>query len=280
MENTQPSVPPAKKSREDQAIDTWSAAIESSMAPDFPLGPRIPFIQFGRFLALADKVSLNLKGKRCIDFGCGATRPFSIASLMYLLGAKSVIAIDVTPCQNHAGIAKGIWSMLAVLSLGASGLEKYTTYNLKLVKTRMADFDLDALQQGRLMEGLPKSIKQHVGDYLDIESELGPFDVMISNSVFEHVPDLKGTMQIFRKNLQPGGAIYTDIDYRDHRMYVSGLSPWQYLMDDDDVSPGYINKIRHSAMNQLIAETGFRVVASDQVVNVPPPQVIANIHPR
>jgi 2-polyprenyl-3-methyl-5-hydroxy-6-metoxy-1,4-benzoquinol methylase len=266
--------------REDQDIDTWKKAIDASMATDFPLGPRIPFIQFGRFLALADKVSLNLEDKKCIDFGCGATRPFSIATLMFLFGAKNVVAIDVVPFGNHSAVAQGLWHMLAVLALEASGLEKYSTYKRKLIKSRLAEFDLAALREGRLMEGLPKAIQQNVGDYLAIEKYVGTFDVMISNSVFEHIPKLKETMQLLRKNLQPEGCIYTDIDYRDHRMYVSGLSPWAYLLDDGDVSSGYINKIRHSAMMDLIDETGFRVIASDQVVNTPPPQVTENIHSR
>ncbi|MCX7143122.1 MAG: class I SAM-dependent methyltransferase [Proteobacteria bacterium] len=268
------------RAREGQDGGLTQAVAEYSEAAEFPQGPRIPFIQFGRFLALADGVSLSLRGKRCVDFGCGAARPFSIASLMYLLGAESAIAIDVTPCADTAAIAKGLWFMLDALSAGNSGLEQYATYDLELVKARLIDFDADALRQGRLMEGLPKAIRHCVGDYLAIESELGVFDVMISNSVFEHIPDLDRTMRAFRKNLRQGGVIYADIDYRDHRFYVSGASPWQYLMDDDDVSPGYINKVRHAAMKQLVGNAGLRIVASAQVVTPAPPEVLQNMHAR
>jgi hypothetical protein len=63
--------------------------------------------------------------------------------------------------------------------------------------------------------------------------------------------------------------MFAAIDYRDHRAYTIGASPWQYLLDDQDHSPGYINKIRHSEMLRLIASAGFTVTQSKLIRQEP-----------
>lgn len=269
-------------SPEDQLISLWSRAADSSKATGVPRGPGAPLIQFDRFLSLMERSGVKLNAMRGLDFGCGCTRPYSIASLLYLFGVSEVVAIDVAAYQDTEApaIAKGLWLLLAVMSLGESGLEVHASYNRSTVLSRLADFDLDALRNGRLREGIPAAIQHRVGEYAQLAPEIGPIDVVVSNSVFEHVPDLQHTLAAFRTHLRNQGVIYSDIDYRDHRMYVNGLSPWEYLMDDSDVSPGYINKIRCSAMYQLLDHARLRVLASNPLVNPLPDEVRARLHAR
>lgn len=277
-----PTPPPhtAPTRREDQVIALVSAAIAGATAGDFYLGPAVPFIQFGRFLSLSAQTGISLVGKRCMDFGCGAARPFSISSIMYALGAETVTAIDVAPLGDRAAMAKGVYALVVALSLRASGLEKYPGFDRKVVASRLADFDLEALRSGDLAGGLPSAIRHVQGDYLELQADIGALDVVVSNSVFEHVPDLGSTLRMFGRNLRSGGVVYSDTDYRDHRQYAMGASPWQYLVDDGDHEPGYINKLRHTAMRELIANCGFDVVESVQVENVPPTTITQNLHPR
>ena len=264
----------------DPIMSLWFNAIESTIQPGFNVGPAIPFIQLGRFLELADKVDFNVSGKRCMDYGCGQDRTFSIATLLYLLGAESVVLIDTLPPHNESMLAKGIWYLLAILALDTSALKLNPKGLNKIIKTRIFDFDLDALKQGNLYGGLPHNIKLYTGNYHYLAEEIGALDTIISNSVFEHDMKIEKTLTIFRQYLLPEGCIYTDIDYRDHRMYLEGLSPWQYLIDDSDVSPDYINKIRMIEMRKIIRRSGFDIAASNQISTSPQKETMDKFLPK
>ncbi len=264
----------------DPIMSLWFNAIASTVHSGFNTGPAIPFIQLGRFLELADKANFNVEGKRCMDYGCGQDRTFSIATLLYLLGSESVVVIDTLPPNDESILAKRVWYLLAVLALDTSALKLKSTYQNQIIKTRIFDFDLDALKQGCLYDGLPNSIKLYTGDYHNLAEEIGELDTIVSNSVFEHDPKIETTLKIFRKYLRQDGCIYTDIDYRDHRMYVSGLSPWQYLIDDSDVSPNYINKIRTTEMKNIIHNADFNIAALNQISTPPIQEVIDQFLPK
>jgi len=258
-----------------KVIEKWTDAAQASGSDNFQQGTKFTFIQFERFLNLSDTVALSLEGKHCLDFGCGGRRPFSIAAMLYLFGADQISCIDVCDVKNTPEVARGLFCLLAVMALGMSGFESKRLYRPKYIRKRIADFNLDALKAGNLRKGLPRGIKHYIGDYLDLHKQIGQLDLMVSSSVFEHIPNLEKVLKIYKMNMNPNGFIYTDIDYRDHRLYTLKLSPWQYLLDGLDVTPGYINKIRHTDMIKLINDAGFSVVSIDQVLAEPPKEVLA-----
>ena len=261
-------------------LSLWTNATEATTNLDFNLGPAIPFIQLGRFLDLAAEINIDINGKQCMDYGCGQSRSFSIAALLYLFGAKSVVSIDIEPHFDEVSLAQGLWSLLAVLAIDSSAFKINPAYQDKIIKTRIFDFDLNALKQGRLYDGLPPEIKHYTGNYHHLAKKIGDLDIIVSNSVFEHDPEIEITLQIFKQYLRPDGCIYTDIDYRDHRHYLNGLSSWQYLIDNDDVSPDYINKIRSTEMRNIIRRSGFDIVKTTQLSEAPPQNIIDQLLPQ
>lgn len=204
------------------ALGAWvNAATESKGLNNFR-GPGAPLIQFDRFLSLAENAPVRIDVDKAMDFGCGAGRPFSISTLLYLFGAREVVALDVVAYDETQApsIAKNLWLLLMIMLAGESGLEYSKLYNRKLIESRVCDFDMDALRAGRLSEGLPGAIQQKAGDYVTLADEIGSIDLVLSNSVFEHVASLRETMRLLRTHMAPSGFVYSDIDYRDHRQYV------------------------------------------------------------
>jgi len=74
--------------------------------------------------------------------------------------------------------------------------------------------------------------------------------------------------------------IFADIDYRDHRRYTIGSSPWLYLVDDGDHESNYINKIRHREMLSIINESGFNIIDSIERKYDVPSNILREILPR
>jgi 2-polyprenyl-3-methyl-5-hydroxy-6-metoxy-1,4-benzoquinol methylase len=118
------------------------------------------------------------------------------------------------------------------------------------------------------------------GDYLSLPAHEQRFDLLVSYSVLEHVADPGLLFRAFRSAISRSGLIYAAVDYRDHRRYTVNTSRWQYLLDDSDHAPHYINKVRHSGMLRLAEAAGFSVAHSRVVHEEPPRQELERFLPH
>lgn len=227
-------------------------------------GPDIPAIYFAKFAHMVHKQKVSLAGARVVDFGCGQARPIGLAILLYLAGARRVLAIDLQEVSDQAAVA--VMAAATVIAVISGKLRfNYQAFGATwaTVRRRAAEFDLKKLLANDLAGGVPDGIWLRQALYGSLAEKDRPFDVMISNSVFEHVPDIPEHLDLFRRSISPHGVIYIAIDYKDHRTYAPGNSAslWQYFMDGDD-DDGDINCIRHSRLLEMISGAGFDVVES------------------
>jgi SAM-dependent methyltransferase len=252
-------------------MNSLSELLSQAIDPEFIVGPYVPEIQFGHLLELTASRGLHLSGKKVIDFGCGAHRPLSGALLYYLCGARNVLAIDIEGMFDRGSVAMGIISQVLSIIFDKARFDFLGAgASRKLALQRLADLDLPALIDGDLRKGLPASIDWKNTYYEELTKDERAFDVLISNTVFEHISDVGGTLSTLRANINPGGFMIVVIDYKDHRIYDrTAQSYFQYLMDGSDHLPGYINKIRHSEFVRLAEAAGFRV--EDCVLEITPP---------
>lgn len=260
-----------------QAIDDLLVGL---MSPAYAWGPATSFVQMTLLAEMLMRERISLHGKTCVDFGCGSIRPLSVSSLMYLLGAENVLAVDMAEPGDEASRAVGIYALvLAVLSgrLGVDPTGLATTP--RALRERCANFDLGALLSGDL-RGMPSAIRLRTADYLALPAHERRFDLLTSHSVLEHVADVPAYLRGFRASVSASGAVFAAVDYRDHRLYTMQASRWQYMLDDGDHAPGYINKIRHSEMLRLIAAAGFAVAQIDLVQEDPLPGELRSFLPR
>ncbi|MBM7046438.1 methyltransferase domain-containing protein [Rhizobium lusitanum] len=228
------------------------------------------FHNFNQFLDAAKETDTVLFGKHCIDIGCGSGRPHSIASLLYLSGAASVLGIDIVLPDNHEDSASmALMTVLgAVLNHEHMGFERIGV-SKDHVMSKLADFDLSRLLSLELEGAIPSVILQKKCFYQDLEESEKKFDIGVSHQVFEHIEHIGELLVELRANISNNGRIFAGIDYRDHRMYVdSSHGPWDYLFDDDGWQ---INKIRHTEMMRIITDSGFDVhISSVDRQHLPP----------
>jgi len=242
-------------------MESLTSLFIHSVDPQFVIGPYVPQIQFAHFLELTVGRGMFLRGKKVIDFGCGAHRPLSGALLYYLCGAREALALDIEAMFDRGSVAIGVISQVLSIMFAKCQFDFASAgVDQKVVLQRLADVDLPALLKGDLRRGLPRSIQWRNSFYETLPLEEKAFDVLISNTVFEHISDLSGTLGTLRENINPDGFMVIVIDYKDHRIYNgTAQSYFQYLMDGSDHLPGYINKVRHSAFIQIARDAGFGV---------------------
>ena len=198
--------------------------------------------------------------KVSLDFGCGSHEAFAMSLLFWANGAQSAVAIDPEPLAFPDRTARFLHQWIIEL-LTYPQFYFWRGQSRDVFCQRLLSIDLGVLKQGDLsglFRNVPiryKSSGKALHDLVD-----GEVDLVFSHSVLEHVADLKGTLQQFYRALRAEGYLCIAVDYRDHRLYVSGESPWQYLLDDGDYQPGYINKVRHYAFVDLLLTSGFRIV--------------------
>ncbi|WP_162596267.1 methyltransferase domain-containing protein [Methylobacterium sp. 17Sr1-1] len=262
--------------------DIISALEANSNRPSFR-GGFYSFYQINQLLRLSAKHPGIIRNKRILDFGCGATRPVAASIILYLLGARSTMAIDLEAPFDPGGIAVAEYGNILSVISGLSQIElHHANADLSLCRSRAAEFDLSALLGGDLRSGLAPDVGYKLSRYQDLSEAERKFDLMISNSVFEHVADLEDVLTCARRSISPDGYIFAGVDFRDHRWYsdASKWSFWQYLIDDGDHEPGYINKIRYSAMNELIRRSGFRIQEAHPVRDEMSPEFEAGLLPK
>jgi SAM-dependent methyltransferase len=223
---------------------------------------------------------IDLTGKRCIDFGCGHERPFSIGALLHLAGAKTVMGIDFSPAASLEDVAFGVYSMLAyILAKGCPANIAALGIDAGDLRRRIGDFDLAQLFAGKITR-VPDSLYSVIGNYRELPAREREFDFLYSGSVLEHVADVDGLLAEFRRSIASDGRIVSTIDLRDHRIYGSlADNPWQFMIDDSDVSPGFTNKWRASQFLDAFERNGFKVAKVNRVQQEPPARVLEQLLP-
>lgn len=242
-----------------ELYESLTKLIRDSSSLSAYIGPGPALFQFNQFADAVLDASLSVEGKRCIEIGCGFARPYGLATLLYLCGAKSVIGIDEAQSADPGAVANTILLslLISLLQPELAGFDKFSLTREALYK-KVGDFNLHYLFRLQLEDSVPTSVRIRHCRFDGLRENEKEFDVAVSSSVFEHVDDMFGLMTSLRTHISAGGFVFTGIDYRDHRIYSrEASSPWQYLVDDGHT--GHINKIRHSQMVEIFRRCGFSV---------------------
>ncbi|HTW26449.1 MAG TPA: methyltransferase domain-containing protein [Acetobacteraceae bacterium] len=240
----------------------FTSLLQRMAVPEFDRGTWSTFVQVRGLADLMAKPGLTLHGRRCIDFGCGGLKRFSVSTLLCLLGAREAMGVDLYQDPDPGAVAWAIWALILTAISGEGGIDPAAIgTSAKQVRERATAYDLPRLLQGDL-GGLPEEVSFRLSDYRALPEAERRFDALVSFSVFEHVHDLADCLAAFRRAINPDGFVYAAIDYRDHRSYVGPESWWRFMVDEGDLLPNYITKQRHSAVVAMIERAGFRIAES------------------
>lgn len=199
-----------------------------------------------------------------VDVGCGSVNPLARLFTHVLLGARRAIGIDL----DRPGPAAASSAARCLARIASAGvLEPERVFgNLPIgrqdILASLEGFDVARLRSGDL-GGVDAERLELV--HAPIEStglDAGSVDVVISNSVLEHVQDVDAALAELARITKPGGFGVHGIDTIDHRWYGEpNLHPLEFLtVDRSQRMVGGCNRVRLFEFKELFRRHGFEVV--------------------
>ena len=163
----------------------------------------------------------SVENKVCLEIGSGWV--LTHALVFYLLGAKKVIATDLTPCAMPEVLSIAVNQAIESIPRDLlAPFANYTSIRSRMDRLKRIDkFDFDCLSELGIEYVSPLDLAK---TSLDIG-----VDFFFSNSVLEHVPvrDVEEVLNSLNKCLNSGGAMIHCIHLEDHRS--SRTAPFDFL---------------------------------------------------
>ena len=207
------------------------------------------------------EAGVDLSGRRLLELGPGHSMLGGLLLLSWGLGEYH--GVDALPVAHwDAGRVQALRARLE----SASGLPLHEVPLAKRQREVLARFDRAVtLRAGEavLNEDL---IRLHCPvDAADLPLESNSFDLVVSNSVLEHVRDLPATAAECARVLAPGGVAFHQVDFRDHRDFSQpraflrvASQEWEELWTDRPFQ--YTNRHRLSAVRSAFSAAGLELL--------------------
>lgn len=202
----------------------------------------------------------DVRGKRILEIGSGW---HPITAMTFLaVGAAGVTLTDTE------------WLLDASLIRSAS---EFVCERQDYIIEKLGHADIDRIQvkEGTVPEMMNRLNLTYLVPYRTEMSASGSVDIVISISVFEHIPAkvLELMISDFRRVLAPGGAMVHFIDCSDHYSHRDrSISRCNFLQYEEwqwrllSLNPqSYHNRLRHSDFMAMIRLHGFKIAFVDRV---------------
>ncbi|MGC6486923.1 MAG: FG-GAP-like repeat-containing protein [Planctomycetota bacterium] len=200
-----------------------------------------------------------LRGKTCLEFGCGGLNPGGTMFAMLLEGARQAYAIDLDEIASIPLACRALYTLAAAAVIGADGADICGT--AEQILDRVSTFDLKRLAQGD-SGGIDTDRLRHIRAPIHksgIASE--SVDLVSSNSVYEHLEDPDSVTAHLARVMRPGGLAVHAIDGFDHKYYADqSIHPLEFLRDKSSAPlVGGCNRMRPLAFADVFERHGLEV---------------------
>jgi SAM-dependent methyltransferase len=235
--------------------------------PEWRYGPQRQLAEFRELCSAIGGIE-NLRDCSLLNAGCGRYHPLGQSVLAVLAGASRTCALDLEAPLDTQRTARATADLIADVLLDPSTFAAPRSELLQRIEPHL---DLAQLQQRNLARAIRNTgvITHHVGSMTDQALAHGPFDIIISRDVFEHMHNITAALTALHGRLNPGGMLIAWIDFSDHRRYANPqrFSHWSNLTMDTDPTcgscetcAGDTNRLRFPHYAELFVEAGFEVL--------------------
>ncbi len=200
----------------------------------------------------------GLRGRDVMDFGAGKFSPLSVAILLYVNGARSVVAFDPGGWRleyTRAGVRELVADIFAnprAYNIGYPGDPKALT-------RRLTEISLEAIGPRPVLDLGPIQVRRA----FSFDDCAAAFDLILSTAVFEHVPSVDAEIGNHLKALRKGGVSINRVDFTDHRHAQPELLPFGFYQDG---VAGPCNLLRVSDFADTATRRGARFEIRDAVL--------------
>lgn len=205
----------------------------------------------------------SITGKTHMDLGCGRFHPYGTNIYFYVNGVDQCYAID-DDAADPIRAAEAIYDTLCDALARPEVWKRNTHLSYEEYMARIRRFNLPALRQGKLKEGLnglPFQYDVGAAEYFE-KNAPEAIDLVTSRSVLEHCMDLPAVLEKQYSIMSSGGLAYHRVDLVDHRFYEDRQKYhyWYFLTDNDPGHyDGLTNRLRCSEVIDCVRNAGFEL---------------------
>lgn len=225
---------------------------------------------------------IPIVGATHVDLGCGSTTPLGRMFTHLMLGVERAIALDLDAPQDPTRALRHLADLAREAWIDPECVMPGFGISRQRLLDNLADVDLQKLSAGD-GSGLPNRLQFHQRSLVDTGLPSGSVDVVVSNSVLEHVPDLDAMFREAARITKPGGFGVHGIDYQDHRHYWQpSVHPLQFLADPDRAPIVHVcNRKRAFEVEAGFRAHGFVIVERRALppLSIPPALRAAFVEP-
>ena len=208
-----------------------------------------------------------------VDIGCGSVNPYARMFTHLMLGATRGYCIDLDPLTDESTAIRSLARLAAAALLTPRRLFDDHPIDARRVLRNLEGFDLAGLERGdpgaidrRRLAFLQRPIE-------DSGLEKASVDLVVSNSVFEHLGDVDAVIAELARITRRGGHGVHGIDTVDHRWYGDpSLHPYEFLtIDSKEPIVHGCNRLRLFEYRPLFERHGFEILDHRLVQPIPIP---------
>jgi SAM-dependent methyltransferase len=210
---------------------------------------------FEFYLSIFNKFSIDLKDRTVLELGPGNS--LIIAYNLLLHGAKNVILVDKYPLNAFKAI-KEHSNEISTEQLQPKYFNKELSYMKKIHGEDVMNELLVNIKKSNLIQFIPE-------DLSEVKTINESVDIILSNSVFEHIYSPQKTIESSAKILKKEAYALHRIDLRDHYnfkrpflFYKYSDEVWERSLTKLGVS--YTNRLRYGEFKELFKEAGFEII--------------------
>ncbi len=198
------------------------------------------------------------RGKDIMDFGAGDCSPLSLAILLYVNGARSVVAFEPAGWRLD-------YTQAAVRELVADIFSDPVAYNFgylgdpRALTRRLTEISLEAIGPRPVLDLGPIQLRKA----FSFDDSTAAFDLILSTSVLEHVRSFETEIANHHKVLRRGGVSINRVDFTDHRHAQPELWPFGFY---EDGVPYGCNLLRVSDLADAAKRQGARFQIRDPLL--------------
>lgn len=237
-------------------IDELIEGQGGNLAKEKSLGAINPVIELLTTSGNKDAFEVDaIRHHTVLDFGSGVYCPLSVAIILFGNGFSKVLSYEPFPIEveiTAASVGETIkWLLLDPAPFNFSGIPNDE------FKKRVAGLDFTdiSLKLQRLNSGEAQAASLGPVELIRTLSHLPDacVDLVMSNSVLEHIADLEADMQVLKRILTDTGICVHTVDYSDHRS-ISMEHIFKMYFDGDLHN---INGLRPSQLQAILGKVGF-----------------------
>ncbi len=194
----------------------------------------------------------SIQGSSILELGPGDAAP--LAMLFIASGASRYVALDRFPGDITSPRALAIYEAV-LLRAQATGIE-------------LSHLNLDNFSKASILDWFSREKRIRIEPLSadeEVVASLGPFDLIVSFNVVEHLSNLERAFSNLNQILEKDGVMIHRVDYGPHDVWRSYTNLLSFLAIPDWVwdvlgsNRGYPNRLRHQQIVEQLSQLGLAV---------------------